>query len=327
MDDYTDAYHCTIDQAAENLQKYGIAVVLDVIPRNEYKAIVDTLWENMAYVTRKWGAPISRDDQTTWNLDDFTFTGGLIGQHHHVGHWQAAWDVRQHPSIVSVFAKLWDVKPTQLLASFDGISISFPPEVTGKGWQRELNLHCDTSFYYGEKQGVKNCIQGWFTPIAVRPGDATLNFYTYSHLFHRKFGQKFELTDKKDWYKLTEEQKEYYLEKYGCTHERIMCPAGSLVLWDSRVIHCGQKPLKGREKPNFRFCFYVCMMPRSMATESRITAKQKAFEELRLTSHNPLQSKLFSKEPYVRGDKSALQPITKPKPPVLTKLGLKLAGF
>ena len=109
-----------------------------------------------------------------------------------------------------------------------------------------------------------------------------------------------------------------------------MCPKGSLVCWDSRTIHCGveaRKSLKntGREKPKFRSIVYTCYKPRLFANEKSIIKKQKAFEEMRMTSHWPCKVKLFPKNPRTWGNE--MPEITKINPPVLTNLGELLAGF
>jgi ectoine hydroxylase-related dioxygenase (phytanoyl-CoA dioxygenase family) len=96
----------------------------------------------------------------------------------------------------------------------------------------------------------------------VRKGDSTLAFPKGSHQYHRKFAKQYNLTDKSDWLKLNKEQVDIYINTYNCplnyVVQRIKCPSGSLVLWDSRLIHCGQQPVKERAKQNFRFCIYVC---------------------------------------------------------------------
>ena len=53
------------------------------------------------------------------------------------------------------------------------MSISFPPENTGKGWHRDLWLHSDTSDVDSD---YKDCVQSWFTALPVNEGDATLAF-------------------------------------------------------------------------------------------------------------------------------------------------------
>ncbi len=66
-------------------------------------------------------------------------------------------------------------------------------------------------------------------------------------------------------------------------------------------------------------------MPRKGATEVRLKAKRKAFEELRTTKHNPQKSLLFSKDPY---DHGTPPPETTPlHKPTVGKLGKILAGY
>ena len=98
-----------------------------------------------------------------------------------------------------------------------------------------------------------------------------------------------------------------------------------MVLWDSRLMHCGREPTKGREKENTRCVAYVCMTPRFFAKQSQLTKKQKAFNELRLTTHWPHRVKLFAKVPRLYGN--PVPNVTDIEAPVLNELGKKLAGF
>jgi len=325
---YTSAYSCSLEDARAMLDAYGVAVIENVLTKEECTNIVSTLWDNLEYASSKWEIPINREDQSTWSMDNFSVMHGMLSQHHSIGHWQAAWDIRQNESVVEVFSTIWDCEPEDLVSSFDGVSISLPPEITGKGWYRKnsLWLHCDTSFYYSEDYEPEHCVQGWVTPIRVSKGDATLAFLRGSHKYHRQFSEKYGITEKADWYKLSEEQVSTYVTEYECPLERITCPAGSIVLWDSKLIHCGQQPIKGRSRPNYRFCFYVCQMPRDRATEAQLRKKRKAFEELRLTTHNPIKVKLFPKNPRLYGGDHK-EGILPPPEPELTDLGRRLAGY
>ena len=53
--------------------------------------------------------------------------------------------------------------------------------------------------------------------------------------------------------------------------------------------------------------------------------KQKAFNEIRTTNHWPHKPKLFGKTPRTYGNELPL--ITSIEPPLLSELGMKLAGF
>ena len=47
-----------------------------------------------------------------------------------------------------------------------------------------------------------------------------------------------------------------------------------MVFWDSRTIHCGVEPRKGREQQNFRCVVYLCYTPRSLSTEKELKKKK-----------------------------------------------------
>jgi len=123
---------------------------------------------------------------------------------------------------------------------------------------------------------------------------------------------------------LTKEQEKFYQDK-GCNIKNIKCPKGSLVLWDSRTIHCGIEADKNRIFPNVRAIVYLCYAPRNSCNNANIKKKQKALEELRTTNHYPCKIKLFSKEPRTYG--GIMPVITQIQPPILTDIGKKLAGF
>ena len=98
-----------------------------------------------------------------------------------------------------------------------------------------------------------------------------------------------------------------------------------MVLWDSRTIHCGTEPIKGRDNQKFRNVVYVCMLPRSFTTESNLKKKRKAFEELRMTTHWPHKPKLFPINPRTYG--GPLPNVVQVEKPKLSELGKRLAGF
>lgn len=207
------------------------------------------------------------------------------------------------------------------MVSFDGLSFNLPPEVTKRGWNKGNTwYHTDQSF----TNDKFSCIQSFVTGLDINDNDATLSFIEGSNKFHSEFGYKNAITDKSDWYKLTKEQEAFYYDK-GCVAKNIKCPKGSLVLWDSRTIHCGIEANKQRTMPNIRAVIYVCYMPRSICNVANIRKKQKAFTELRATTHYPCKIKLFAKTPRTYGGE--IPEITTIDKPVLNELGKRLAGF
>jgi hypothetical protein len=316
------SYTCTIDTLEETLKKYGVAIIPSVIDDEECEAMFSGMWDFFEHITDAWETPINRNCKSTWTeIYKLYLNHSMLVQYWNIGHCQSVWDVRQNEKCANVFAALWKCEKEDLLVSFDGASFSLPPEDTKRGWNRNNTwYHSDQSFTRPEFE----CVQGWVTALDVNEGDATLSFFEKSHLLHKQFAERFEITDKADWYKLTKEQEAFYISENDCPIKNIICPKGSIILWDSRTIHCGIEAVKSRKEPNFRAVVYLCYMPRRLCSSKNLLKKKKAFEELRMTTHYPCNPKLFPKTPRTYGN--PLPQITKINAPVLNDLGRRLIG-
>ena len=304
---------CTKETLRETLERDGVAVIPGVL--DDCDAMVSGMWDYLEHVSQKWEKPIKRDDESTWREFYKLYPKhSMLLQHYDVGHAQSSWDVRQNPKIVEIFQHFWGRE--DLLVSFDGFSFHLPPEITNKGWFRKSWYHSDQSFTKPDFQ----CVQSFVTGVDIEEGDATLSVFKGSHKYHAEFRDAFGITDKSDWTLLTPEQQTFY----KCEIVNIVCPKGSLVLWDSRTIHCGIEAKKTRKNPKIRAIIYLCYMPRDI-TPAQLKKKQTAFIERRTTNHYPCQIKLFSKKPHTYGGtETVCEPIGDL---VLTELGMKLAGF
>lgn len=323
MDKYKySKYKSDITNFKDTLNKYGVAIIPNILNNNEIKKFKTGIWDYLEHISQDFDIPIDRHDSKSWRqLRNLFPLHSMLIQHWGIGHAQFNWDIRQNKKVVDVFSKLWDVEPNELVTSFDGASIHLPPEETNLGWYKGNDwFHCDQSFLRNDFE----CVQTWVTAYDVNPGDATLAFLEKSHKYHKKFKNNFNITEKSNWYKLNEEEVKFYIGK-KCPKSYIKCPAGSMVLWDSRTIHCGRECMKEREKPNIRGVSYVCMMPRKLSSEKDLEKKRKAFTELRTTSHWPNKVKLFGKTPRTYG--KDLQCVKSLDVPKLSKLGRTLAGF
>lgn len=325
MDLYEDVkYFTNINNVRRTLDQYGVAIIPALLSKTECDEMINDMWNYLETITDKFDKPIKRDDPTSWGeLSKLWPKHSMLIQQWSIGHAQMLWTLRENPKIYNIFAQIWETTPENLLVSFDGASFHMPPEQTGKGWYRGTTwLHSDQSF---TRHGFE-CVQSWVTAYDVNAGDATLAFYEGSHKYHEDFQKRFNLTEKDDWYKLeTDEQRDFFMKEKSSPLRYIKCPAGSLVLWDSRTIHSGQEAMKERPKPNFRCVGYLCYTPRSFATPAILKKKQKAFTELRTTNHWPHKPKLFPQMPRTYGAKvEDIQQIPVPK---VGKIGKKMAGF
>ena len=305
----------------ESLKTNGYAVIPGVLNNDECDQFLNGVWDSFEHISKNWETPINRQDTKTWREFWKLYPmHSMLYQHWGLGHSQAIWNVRQNEKVLDVFSAIWECEKDQLISSFDGLSFHLPPEVTNRGWFRKHWFHTDQSYTNNKFTNV----QGFVTANEIRDGDATLCVIKGSHDYHGEFGKTFNITKKDDWYKLSEAELSFYLDK-GLEIERITCPRGSLVLWDSRTLHCGVEPIKGqRTEPNIRCISYVCYKPRKFATSKQLEKKRKAFSEGRMTTHDPIKSKLFGLKPQTYG--SPIPDIV-PLPKIeLTDRILKLSG-
>ncbi len=314
---YTDSQHLR-----ETIENYGVAVIPNVLTELECSKSFDEMWEYFEYITSTMNVPMQRNNQETWKTfyELFPLHSMLI-QHWGIGHSQFAWNLRKNKKILDVYANFWGVEPDELLVSFDGSSFHLPPEITKRGYNRGNTwYHSDQSYTRNEFE----CIQSFITLNDINKGDATLSVMEKSNLYHKDFADFYDIKDKKDWYKLKKEEEQFYL-KHGCNISNITCPKGSLVIWDSRTIHCGIESMRNREKPNIRAICYLCYFPRSKSTNKWLEKKKKAFTNLRTTSHWPHKATLFPKLPRTYG--KDIPKIREIEPPQMDSISLKLAGF
>ena len=317
-----EKYVTSKEKMRETLEEYGVAIIPNVLDEKECDNMLSGIWNYFEHITQEWETPINRNNEKSWRgFYELFPSHSMLVQHWNIGHSQACWDVRQNEKVLDIYSHFWNCSKEELLTSFDGLSFNIPPEVTKKGWNRNnCWLHSDQSFTENDFK----CLQGWVTALDINEDDATLAFLEGSHNFHQHFAREFEITEKNNWYKLDDIEKEFYYNN-ECYYRKIKCPKGTLVLWDSRTIHCGVEANKGRANPNFRAIIYTCYMPRQVATKKELEKRKKAFEEMRMTSHWPCKVKLFPKMPRTYGKE--LPKITCIEKPKLEEIGYKLVGY
>ncbi len=320
MDTYEcDKYITTKENILNTLNNFGVAIIPSILDDIECNNMIDGLWDFFEYITQKWDIPINRNNEESWSLfKNLAPQKSMIFQHWNIAHAQFVWDLRQNRKIIDIFSTIWN--DDDLLVSFDCSAFLPPPEITNYGWNDKTWYHTDQSFLNNNF----SCVQSWITPINVNIGDATLSIMEYSHKYHEEFSEEFNIKNKSDWYELSKEQEHWYLNK-NCNYKKIYCPKGSLVLWDSKLIHCGTSPFIERLYPNFRIVSYLCYMPKKLCNDNIINKRIKAFETLRTTTHYVTKFRLFPKTPESYVDEIPI--ITEINKPILNDNGYKLIGY
>lgn len=314
-------YSCSVGDVLKQLNKYGVAVIPNILNTQEISNMKEGGWNTIEHLTSLCKEPVDRNKPETWNTwYSLHPAHNMLLQTYSAGHSQFIWDIRQNPKVANVFSKIWSCEPEELLTSYDALSFHLPPEVTGKGWYQDNDwFHVDAAYSRSEFE----CVQGLITGYDVNEDDATLSVLEGSHNLHQKFAEEFKVESNQDWFKLSKEELDFYYEN-DCRRHNIKAKAGSLVLWDSRTVHCGMEPLKTRKEPNFRLVTYVCMTPRKWCSDKNLATRRNALEELYMTSHCPHRPRLFPKVLKNVTDLPEVPTIPKPN---LTDLGMKLAGY
>lgn len=320
-----EKYVTNIDNVLDTLNKYGVAIIPNILNQQECDTIKQGMWDYLENITVKLPIPIKKTNPVTWqSYKELYPQHSMLLKHWSIGHAQFIWNLRTNLKVIEPFEKIWNVNKEDLLVSFDGVSFHIPPEITGFGWiekQDKSWLHTDQSYFRNDFE----CVQGWINAYDTNKGDATLVILEGSHRYHSDFSKEFEGTSSDDWFMLNQQHINWYINNKKCVKRNITCPAGSLVLWDSRTIHCAKKPEPNRPEPNYRCVVYVCYTPRSMASIGILQKKINAWKDLRTTSHWPHKPQLCDLYPNTFGNPlPQIVQITKPE---INNLGYRLIGY
>ena len=261
--------------------RHGFAIVEDALSKEQCRDVIDGIWDSMEKITSGLKTPLKRNDSRTWPSIKQQSHMHNIYTDHGIVHAEFMWRLRQNEKIMRVFSDLYACKPEDLLVSYDGVSVQTPPENGNRGgWYKNCWYHVDQSYTRPEKE----CFQSWVTGIDVNPGDYTISFFVDSHHSFKDFGEYFNITNRGDFFKLkTQEQMQFYESRHD--QIRITCKAGSMVVWDSRLLHSGLEPLKDRETPNTRMVCFLSYSPRQGVPQWVLLKRRRLFETRRATTH------------------------------------------
>lgn len=61
-----EKFVCTKETLKETIDKYGVAVIPNILNEDECNAMVSKIWDFFEHISQTWKTPINRQDQTTW---------------------------------------------------------------------------------------------------------------------------------------------------------------------------------------------------------------------------------------------------------------------
>ena len=223
------------DEFTAYLEEHGYAVIKSAADPKECTEIKGKMWDFLESIP---GTAVRRDNVETWGLKGDWLPSRTNGIIHGFGFGQCAamWQMRLLPRVKSAFEAIW--KTDDLIVSYDGGNIFLPYEYnrewrTQGGW-----YHVDQNYMRPQRQG-RVCVQGLVTLCDANETTGGLVVVPKSHKFHKDFCESSPLA--KGFGDFVPVPVGDPMLDGGA---RLICAeAGSLILWDSRTIHCNTPSL------------------------------------------------------------------------------------
>ena len=82
------SYYCDLEDVLEQLKKYGVAVIKNIINENECNEYINKAWKNFNTLTSKMKIPIRQDKSESWKtFYELYPLHSMLLQHWGVGQW------------------------------------------------------------------------------------------------------------------------------------------------------------------------------------------------------------------------------------------------
>jgi hypothetical protein len=290
-----------VEQAAKDLEEKGYAIIPSLYSRDECLEIRKKMWAHLAEISN--GELTPEKDYSKMRATELPSHKHGIVESWRFNHMAVIREIRRDPRILWVYALLYGTD--QLTGSMDRVNFKFP----GRQYKsRDSWPHVDQ---HAAKEN-RISIQSYVTFLDCDADSPGNRFYEGSHKIFAEFFKAKRDDKTGDWNKLTDEEK-ITLPKQ-CPLIKPTYPEGSLLLWDSRVVH---DPDDGTNFDVGRFVVYVCYNKAWEKSEDEKfwTQKKNAFIDCRATSHAPIPQTMFAKCPrlYDRAEKGRYDEIPKEK--------------
>lgn len=274
-----------VKKAATDLEEKGYAVIHDLFSKEECREIREKMWKHLYEISDGEWTP-DRDYSKMKATDLLPHKHGII-ESWRLNHLALFREIRREPRILWIFSLLYGTD--QLTGSMDRVNFKFP----GRPY-KSLNTwpHVDQ---HAAKLG-RISIQSYVTFLDCDADSPGNRFYEGSHKIFADFFKAKRNDKAGDWNTLTPDER-ISLPKQ-CPLVKPTYREGSMLLWDSRVVH---DPDDGTNFDAGRFVVYVCYNKAwEKANDEKFwTQKKNAFIECRATSHAPIPQHLFPKTPRI----------------------------
>jgi len=266
----------------KHLEEEGY-VVLSCLEPEAVKEAKRLIWE---YLETKG---MMKNDAATWMEKFPGDSSNGICSTDGAAHSEFAWYVRSHPSVHQAFIDIWGTD--ELITSFDAINVFRPYAKHNELKTRGGWLHLDQNSYPpGKGKSGKQCIQGLVTMLDANSNTGSLVVVPGSHLRHDEIcGATKSVSGQ---FVALEHHHGTPLQDviYNGRQKTMVCAnAGDLILWDSRTVHANNPALDPKHDPDelLRVVCYTCMTPTSLASNTTLLDRQRAYEMNLAGTHWP----------------------------------------
>ncbi|CAK9061014.1 unnamed protein product [Durusdinium trenchii] len=268
------------ERIRSTFREHGVCIVTDVISPEDCMALEDLWHDDLLQLldeskldpqVAKQAAAV-KETVKAWpkHWDSHLGNKGMASKHA-LPHGSFAWGARLHPNVRRVFAELYEMGEEDLAVGLDNVFWCSAEEAgtnTNPEWLHVDQNHCTGITW--------TCAQGVLYVWPSGPNDSSTVVWPKSHTevydhmmgdpeaIHRgrsMGGQSVKLKELQDA-KIREELMRDAFEK----SRRVPCPAGSLLLWDSRTVHQGW-----RGGP--RLAMPICWEPKTRRDEAALRRK------------------------------------------------------
>lgn len=208
--------------------------------------------------------------------------------------------IREHPNVAEVFRAIYGAdEDEEIVFSFD--RVNFQLSLTDKNSKYKK---IDDWWHVDQRSAKRgfHCIQGYIDILGSEGDeDPCLQVIDRSHLKFAAFAERFPPW-KTDWRKFDEDELNDVIPGWRDRVINVKAKAGSLVLWDSRMIHQSKRNTAEVSYPkeylgyqqkyypgsiNRRLVIYSCGWPVSKLSEHAMTKRELFKDQLLTSSHWP----------------------------------------
>lgn len=219
-----------------------------------------------------------RNDPSTWKAKNMPIMlHGILK--HYFGHTELQWRIRE--LCVPIFERIWGCAGRDLLAAFDGgcfLPAIPKDELRNRGFKSWIH-HDANKWDIGF-----SCVQGVVNFEENGPEDGGLVLVEGSRDIFSQYLDKHPSSGIV-WGPV--DMSDSLVSNKPLV--KICAPAGSIILFDSRMFHCNVHPtgsiIRADGTPRFRMCQYVSLQPREGANVKELAKRIKLYEKGRMTGH------------------------------------------